>query len=69
MNRNVGEIDRAVRLGAGAVAGIVSAAILADRIIAPDVLALVAGIAAVVLLATGYLSTCGLYAALGIDTR
>ncbi|QHS16583.1 YgaP family membrane protein [Halopenitus persicus] len=69
MNRNVGEIDRAVRIGAGAVAGLVSLAILADRIAAPDVLALLAGIAAVVLLATGYLSTCGLYAVLGVDTR
>jgi hypothetical protein len=69
MERNVGEIDRAVRIGAGAVAGLVSLAILADRIAAPDLAAPVAGIVAIVLLATGYFSTCGLYAILGVDTR
>ncbi|WP_280538100.1 DUF2892 domain-containing protein [Halopenitus sp. POP-27] len=69
MDTNVGEIDRAVRIGLGAVAGIVSVAILTNALAAPSVVALVLGIAAIVLLATGYLSTCGLYAVLGIDTR
>jgi hypothetical protein len=67
-NENVGATDRTVRIGLGALAGVVSLAILLGALPLPTVLSPVLVVAAVVLLATGLMSSCGLYAVLGVDT-
>lgn len=68
MVRNVGSTDRQLRIALGALAGIVSLAILADALALPEVVSPVLGIVALVLLATGATGTCGLYSVLGVDT-
>jgi len=68
MQTNVGATDRTVRIGLGAIAGLVSLAILLGALSLPTVLSPVLGVAAIMLLATGFMSFCGLYAVLGVDT-
>lgn len=68
MEKNVGATDKAVRIGVGALAGLVSLAILLDTLSLPEVLSPVLGVAAVVLLVTAFTGFCGLYAVLGVDT-
>lgn len=68
MERNVGETDRFVRIALGAVAGLASLGILGGVIAASGGLALVLGLVAIVLLATGAAGTCGAYSALGVTT-
>jgi hypothetical protein len=68
MQSNVGATDRTVRIGLGAIAGLVSLGILLGALSLPPVLSPVLGVAALVLLATGLTSFCGLYAVLGVDT-
>ena len=68
MERNVGETDRLVRIALGAVSGLASLGILGGVIAASGGLALVLGLVAVVLLATGAAGTCGAYQVLGVNT-
>jgi hypothetical protein len=68
MSRNVGSADRGVRIGLGALAGLVSVLALAGSVSLPTVLAPVLGAVALILLVTGLTSFCGLYAVLGVDT-
>lgn len=68
MNTNVGSTDRRVRTVIGALAGVVSLAILAEVVSLPAVLSPVLGVVAIALLGTAATGTCGLYALLGVDT-
>lgn len=75
MEENVGLLDQKVRIGLGAVLGLVSLLVLAqsqgmvsEMLPLPTVVSPVLGVIAIVLLATGYTSKCALYSALGIDT-
>lgn len=68
MAKNVGATDQRVRIGLGAIAGLVSIAVLSGVLPLPTVTAPVLGVAAVVLLATGFTGFCGLYTVLGMDT-
>ncbi len=68
MERNVGSLDQNVRIAVGAVAGLVSLAVLAGQIGLPAVAAPVLGIVAVIMLVTGLSGTCGVYSALGVST-
>ena len=68
MERNVGSTDKLVRVLLGAVAGVVSLAVLANAVSLPTVLAPVLGVAAVILLVTGLTEFCGLYKLLGLNT-
>ena len=68
MNRNVGTTDSRVRIGLGAVAGLVSLAVLSDAIPLSPFFAPVLGLGAVILLVTGLTGFCGLYSMLGVDT-
>lgn len=68
METNVGTADRKVRTGLGAIAGIVSLAILANVLALPGIAALVLGVVALVLLGTAATGTCGLYSVIGVST-
>ena len=68
MERNVGETDRFARIALGAVAGLASLGILGGFVAASGGLALILGLVAIVLLATGAASTCGAYQVLGVNT-
>ena len=68
METNVGTTDKQVRTVVGALAGIVSLAILAEALPAPMVLSPVAGVVAILMLGTAATGTCGLYSVLGVDT-
>lgn len=69
MEQNVGSTDALVRVLLGALFGVASLAILGNYVEAAAVLSPVLGLAAAALLATGLTNTCGLYSALGLDTR
>jgi len=64
MQKNVGGIDRVVRIVLAVVLGYI---VLAK--VAIGVLAVVFSIAAVILALTGIIGWCGLYAAFGISTN
>lgn len=68
MERNVGSTDKAVRVAVGAIAGLLSLAILAEAVSLPAILAAVLGGASLLLLATGVTGFCGLYSVLGLNT-
>lgn len=68
MERNVGATDKRVRIGLGAIAGLVSIAVLAGALPLPPLAAPVLGLGAVILLVTGLTGFCGLYSVLGMDT-
>lgn len=68
MNRNVGSMDRKLRTVIGAVAGVLSLAILANAVSLPEVASPVLGVVALVMLTTAATGTCGLYSLLGVDT-
>lgn len=68
MAQNVGATDQRVRIGLGAIAGLVSLAVLAGALPLPTLAAPVLGLGAIVLLATGLTGFCGLYSVLGMDT-
>ncbi len=68
MEQNVGSLDKNVRIAIGAVAGIVSLAILGGQVSLPEIASPVLGIVAVMMLGTALTGTCGLYSVLGIDT-
>lgn len=69
MEQNVGSTDALMRVLLGAVLGVASLAILGDYVEAAAILSPVLGLVSAVLLATGLTNTCGLYSALGLDTR
>ena len=68
MAKNVGSMDRKLRTVVGAIAGVVSLAILADAVSLPEVASPVLGVVALVMLGTAATGTCGLYSLLGVDT-
>lgn len=68
MEQNVGSRDKNVRIAIGAVAGIVSLAVLGGQVDLPEITSPVLGIVAVLMLGTALTGTCGLYSVLGIDT-
>jgi cobalamin biosynthesis protein CbiG len=68
METNVGGTDGIVRILIGAVAGIVSLAILAGAVDLAPILSLVLGLVAIIMLVTGSMNTCPIYSALGIST-
>lgn len=68
MAQNVGATDERVRIGLGAIAGIVSLAILAGAVPLPSLAAAVLGLGAVILLGTAVTGFCPLYSVLGMDT-
>lgn len=73
MEENVGDTDKVVRVVLGAVAGLLSLGILADllpeSLSAPMIASPILGIVAIALLATAFTSKCGLYSALGMNTK
>jgi len=68
MDKNVGAMDKRVRIGIGAIAGLISIGVLAGALPLPLLVAPVLGLGAVILLVTGLTGFCGLYSVLGIDT-
>ncbi|QSG11708.1 DUF2892 family [Halapricum desulfuricans] len=68
MEQNVGSLDKNVRIVVGAIAGIVSLAVLGGQLDLPAVASPVLGIVAIMMLGTAATGTCGLYSVLGIDT-
>lgn len=68
MEQNVGNTDQLARIVIGAVAGIISLAILAGLVAAPPALAAVLGVGAAMLLGTAVTGTCGMYTVLGVST-
>lgn len=68
MKANVGSADRQVRTVIGAIAGLVSLAILAKAVALPAVASPVLGVVALIMLGTAATGTCGLYSLLGVDT-
>mgnify|MGYP006276403363 FL=1 len=68
MDTNVGSMDRKLRTLIGAVAGLVSLAVLANALSLPEVASPVLGVVALVMLGTAATGTCGLYSLLGVST-
>lgn len=68
MEKNVGLLDQKVRIGLGAVLGLISLGILFEAVSGPMILSPVLGVLSIILLATGYFRTCQLYSMLGMNT-
>lgn len=68
MDKNVGTMDKNVRIGIGAVLGSVSLATLAGAAPLPAIASPILGVVALVMLGTAATGTCGLYSLLGVDT-
>ncbi len=68
MNKNVGSMDRRVRVVVGAVVGTLSLATLAGVAPLPALAAPAFGVVAIAALGTAATGTCGLYSLLGVDT-
>lgn len=75
MENNVGLMDQKVRIGLGAVLGLVSLVVLAQSmgtiskvLPVPEIVSPVLGVVALIFLVTGYFKTCALYSILGMDT-
>lgn len=73
MENNIGELDKYARIAVGAVSGLLSIAILIDvlpeSLSLPEIASPILGVVGIVLLATAFTGKCGVYSALGIDTR
>ena len=76
MEENVGLMDQKVRIGLGAVLGLVSLVVLAQSaelisqmIPVPAVVSPVLGIVSLILLVTGYFRKCAIYNLLGMNTE
>jgi cadmium resistance protein CadD (predicted permease) len=76
MEQNVGLMDQKVRIGLGAVLGLVSLVVLAQSktlisqmIPVPTLVSPLLGVLSLILLATGYFRKCALYNALGMSTE
>lgn len=68
MAQNVGATDGRVRIGLGAIAGLVSLAVLAGAVPLPTLASPVLGFGAVILIGTSVTGFCPLYSVLGMDT-
>lgn len=68
MDVNVGATDRTVRTAIGAIAGLVSLAVLAGQLAAPALVSPVLGLVAIIMLATAATSMCPIYSVLGMST-
>jgi hypothetical protein len=68
MAQNVGATDGSVRIGLGAIAGLVSLATLVGALPLPALASPVLGLGAVILLGTGVTGVCPLYSVLGMNT-
>ena len=68
MDQNVGVTDKRVRTALGAIFGTVSLATLAGAVPFSGIVALVLGIAALLMLGTAVMGTCLVYSLLGIET-
>ena len=68
MANNVGSMDRKLRMAVGAIAGLLSLAILANALSLPEIASPVLGVVAVMMLVTAATGTCGVYSLLGVST-
>lgn len=68
MEQNVGSSDKLLRTALGAVAGLLSIAILANVVSLPVAASPVLGLVAIVMLATGTVGMCPIYSLLGVDS-
>ena len=68
MDINVGATDKSVRTIVGAVAGVLSLAILAGQLGAPALASPVLGVVALVMLGTAATRSCPVYSVLGMST-
>jgi hypothetical protein len=68
MKQNIGSLDGTVRILIGAVAGLLSLAILASAVSLPAIVSPVLGVVSVIMLGTGLIGSCPLYTLLGLDT-
>jgi hypothetical protein len=68
MEKNVGNTDKLARILIGAVAGVISLAILGGMIETTMLLSPVLGLVALIMLVTGFTNTCPIYRALGMST-
>jgi hypothetical protein len=68
MDKNVGSVGRKARTLVGAVAGLLSLAILAEAVSLPEIASPVLGVVAIMMLGTAATGTCGQYSLLGVDT-
>ena len=68
MEKNVGSNDKVVRIVVGAVAGVLSLAVLGGQVGLPTVASPMLGVVALAMLGTAVTGTCGLYSLLGVDT-
>ena len=65
---NVGATDAKVRTIIGAIAGLVSLAILAGQLGGPAILSPVLGLVALIMLGTAATNSCPVYSILGMNT-
>ncbi len=68
MDKNVGGLDRQLRILAGALAGFVSIAVLSGLLQSDLVYSLILGVLALLLLGTAYTQKCPVCDALGHDS-
>jgi hypothetical protein len=68
MDVNVGATDKSVRTIVGAVAGVLSLAVLAGQLAAPTLASPVLGVVALIMLGTAATRSCPVYSALGMST-
>ncbi len=68
MKMNVGAIDRKVRITIGALAGILSLAILGNLVSLPELASPALGVVSLLMLVTGFTGFCPVYTLLGIKT-
>lgn len=68
MDINVGATDKSVRTIIGAIAGVLSLAILAGPLSAPALASPVLGVVALIMLGTAATRSCPVYSVLGMST-
>jgi hypothetical protein len=68
MDVNVGSTDKSMRTLIGAIAGVVSLAILAGQLDAPALASPVLGVVALIMLGTAATRSCPVYSVLGMNT-
>ena len=68
MDVNVGATDKSVRTLIGAIAGVLSLAILAGQLAVPPLASPVLGVVALIMLGTAATRSCPVYSVLGMST-
>jgi len=68
MDVNVGATDKSVRTLTGAIAGVLSLAILAGQLTVPALASPVLGVVALIMLGTAATRSCPVYSMLGMST-